>query len=317
MKESDRYPDDAHDRFAIERFHWAKGVALRHLGRIREAQTELHLVFTSQLDTNPSLAITTLPSLVETMRECGDFAEGLAFLEETAKRANNFVMVREQLRIAMWRGVFNKNLMQDAIQFRWNESAVRFVPDMKEVKLYRRRAENAFAEALAIGATMEGTAAKVDVTQVHSEMAETALWYSICWPDAREEADRRLEEFSLLLSFNPIAEQQVEYHRYCAQRAALDSRFDDARAALEMARNVARVHGMSFLEADCDMDWARFIMNSERQFPSTEVHATLERVRGVAAYYHDHIGGDTYYAKIAGFLITGLAHKILSATLSS
>ena len=49
-------------------------------------------------------------------------------------------------------------------------------------------------------------------------------------------------------------------------------------------------------------------MNSERQFPSTEVHATLERVRGVAAYYHDHIGGDTYYAKIAGFLITGLAH---------
>ena len=98
LKESDRYPDDAHDRFAIERFHWAKGVALRHLGRIREAQTELHLVFTSQLDTNPSLAITTLPSLVETMRECGDFAEGLAFLEETAKRANDSVMAREQLR---------------------------------------------------------------------------------------------------------------------------------------------------------------------------------------------------------------------------
>ena len=259
LKESDRYLDDAQDRFAIERFHWAKGVALRHLGRIREAQTELHLVFASQLDTNPSLAITTLPSLVETMRECGDFAEGLAFLEETAKRANNFVMAREQLRIAMWRGVFNKNLMQDAIQFRWNESAVRFVPDIKEVKLYRRRAENAFAEALAIGAKVEGTAAKVDVNS-----KSTARWQkphsgiSICWPDAREVGEQIVglrNSRCCSVPLNPIAELQVEYTRHRAQRAALDSRFDDARAALEMARNVARVHGMSFLEADCDMDW--------------------------------------------------------------
>ncbi len=33
------------DISAIERFHWAKGVALRYLGKIRDAQHELRLVF--------------------------------------------------------------------------------------------------------------------------------------------------------------------------------------------------------------------------------------------------------------------------------
>ena len=84
-----------------------------------------------------------------------------------------------------------------------------------------------------------------------------------------------------------------------------------------MARKVAKAHGMSFLEADCDMDWARFILNSERQFRAVEVQTALERLRGVAAYYRDHLGGDTYYARIAGFLIAGLARKLQSATLNS
>lgn len=310
-------PDAGADVAAVERFHWAKGVALRYLGKIRDAQHELRLVFSSQLKTNPSLAAAVLFSLVETMRECGDFDEGLAFLDDAASRIAQFATTRDRLRMALWRGVFNKNLMQDAIQFQWDAAVQRFAPDFHQAETYHRRAEEAFAKALVVGATMEEASANTDVAQIHSEMAETALWYAICHTDARPEADRRLHEFSRLLSLNPIVEQQVEYHRYCAQRAALVARFDDARTALEMARKVATTHGMSFLETDCDMDWARFIVNADLPFPSDEIEAAASRVHAAQIYYRDHLGSETYYVRIAEQLIRALAVKARTAALSS
>ncbi|MEI9932456.1 MAG: hypothetical protein WDM89_18445 [Rhizomicrobium sp.] len=242
---------------------------------------------------------------------------GLAFLDDAASRIGRFATTRDRLRIALWRGVFNKNLMQDAIQFLWNAEVGRFVPDLSQAGIYHRRAEDAFAKALVIGTTIEEVSANTDVAQIHSEMAETALWYAICHADACAVADRRLEEFSALLSLNPIVEQQVEYHRYCAQRAALGSCFDDARVALEMARKVAATHGMSFLETDCDMDWARFILNADRPFPPGEIDAAAACVNAALTYYRDHLGSDTYYARIAELLIRALEVKARTAALSS
>jgi hypothetical protein len=245
------------------------------------------------------------------MRECGDFERGLTLLSLAQEKAGRYATIRDQIRVALWRGVLNKNLMQDAIQYRWNPEAGRFVPDLKDLGLYRAQAEQAFDQALVLGARLpDDLAAKTDLTQVHSEMAETALWCAICLPGVIEEADRRLIEFSRMMSLAPLLEQRVEYHRYCAQRAALDSRFAEARMELDKALEIAREHRMMFLQTDCDMDWARFLANTTQTIAQETLGMARDDTMRAKAYYRAQLGAGTYYEKIADLLIEALSHKL-------
>jgi hypothetical protein len=200
-------------------------------------------------------------------------------------------------------------LMQDAIQFRWDRSKKAFVPALQEVEGYRREAEDALERVLDIAATIPGEGdVQPEMVQVYSELAETALWHAMVDPHSLEQADLWLEELGRLLALRPTLEPQVEYHRYCAQRAAIDRHFEDAFVSLEQARQLARKHGMRFIEADCDMDWARFIANDASRFKSIQIRESRDRLRKIAKYYRDHVGPQTYYPRVVTLLLGALDH---------
>jgi tetratricopeptide (TPR) repeat protein len=302
------------DDRTIERFRRAKGVALRNVGHVRQASDELQAVLISQINRGDTEAIRTLPAVVETMRELGDFANGLELIAQVEREAGLTARPRDRLRLALWRGILHKNLMQDAIQFRWDAPSGCFIVAPEEFEPHRRLAEEALGKALDIAATdSEDGGLLSDTIQVHSELAETALWYSIARPEHLKEADLRLEEFGKLLTLNPSTEPKVEYHRYCAQRAALDRRFSRARTSLERARRLARDHGMKFLEADTDLDWARFIANDTERFRPAQIQEARDRLKHVLAYFHDNIGRDSYYPRIVGLLLAALNHALKNA----
>ncbi len=294
---------------AVERFRRAKGIALRNLGHIRQASDELQAVLISQANRADPEAIRTLPAAVETLRELGDFTGGLKLIAEVEQDSGRTSEPRDRLRLALWRGILHKNLMQDAIQFRWDMSSGHFVPAPEEFELQHRLAEQALNKALDISATdSEDGKLLSDTIQVHSELSETALWYSIARPERLKEADLRLEEFGKLLTLNPAVEPKVEYHRQSAQRAALERRFGRARASLDRARRLAREHGMKFLEADCDLDWARFIVNDIKRFKASQIREAREPLRHVQAYFHDNVGRESYYSRIVELLLSALSH---------
>jgi NACHT domain len=299
------------DAFMEERYRRAKGIALRNTGHIREAANELEAVFASQLKRDIGLAVETLPYVIETMREFGAFAGALKLIADVERRGNRNIPPRNRLRLALWRGILNKNLMQDAIQFRWNKSRGAFVPELREVENYRRQAEDALEKTLDIAATIPDEGGILPETvQVHSELAETALWHAMVDPHSLKQADLWLEELARLLALRPAIEPQVEYHRYCAQRAALDRRFKDATVSLEKARELAHKNEMRFIEADCDMDWARFIANDATHFKSFQIRESRDQLRKIAKYYRDHVGSETYYPRVVTLLLEALEHYL-------
>jgi tetratricopeptide (TPR) repeat protein len=295
------------DERATERFRRAKGIALRNVGHTREAVDELQSVFKSQLGRDAREAVVTLPNLVEAIRELGDFDKGLEFITQIESQTGRGGVPRDRLRLALWRGILNKNLMQDAIQFRWDTVSGRFVPAPEEARRYRQRAEDALAKALAIGATdkFDGVLGP-DIVQSHSELAETALWYTMLDRSSLAEADLRLEALGRLLALRPALEPEVEYHRYLAQRAALDRRFDDAKTSLARARRLAHANGMRFLESDCTLDWARFIANDITRFNVQEIEAARKDLKEAVAYYDNDVGKGTYYPRILRLLLGAL-----------
>jgi tetratricopeptide (TPR) repeat protein len=303
------------EELMAERYRRAKGIALRNTGHIREAANELEAVLASQLRRDIGQAIATLPHVIETMREFGDFVGGLDLIADVEKRGGWKIPPRSRVRLALWRGILNKNLMQDAIQFRWEKSKSAFVPAVRELERYRYEAENALEKTLDIAATIpaEGDVLP-EIVQVHSELAETALWHAMVEPRSLQKADLWLEELARLLALRPSLEPQVEYHRYCAQRAALDRRFEDALVSLEQARQLAHKGGMKFIEADCDMDWARFIVNDPGRFKSFQIRESRDRLRKIARYYRDHVGSETYYPKVVALLLGALDHFLTTAT---
>jgi tetratricopeptide (TPR) repeat protein len=302
------------DDRTIERFRRAKGIALRNIGYVRQASDELQAVLISQINRGDAEATRTLPAVIETVRELGNFASGLELIARVEREAGPTARSRDRLRLALWRGILHKNLMQDAIQFRWDAPSGRFIAAPEEFEPHHHLAEEALGKALDIAATdSEDGRLLSDTIQVHSELAETALWYSIARPEHLKEADLRLEEFGKLLTLNPSTEPKVEYHRYCAQRAALERRFSRARTSLERARRLAREHGMKFLEADCDLDWARFIANETERFKPAQIQEARDRLRIVLAYFHDNIGRDSYYPRIVELLLAALNRALENA----
>lgn len=310
--------DVVNDEATVERFRRAKGIALRSTGRIREAANELEAVLTSQLQRDIRRAVVTLPNVVETMREFGNFAGGLKLIDDVERSAGGGLPPHDRLRLALWRGILNKNLMQDAIQFRWNASKGAFVSARVEAESYRQDAEDALERSLDISVTIGAEGHLLpDMVQVYSELAELALWHAMIEPQALKQADLWLDELARVLALRPAVEPQVEYHRYCAQRAALDRRFKDAHASLERARQLALKHEMKFIEADCDLDWARFIANDARFFKPSQIRQSRDRLRVVAKYYWEHVGQKTYYPRIVSLLIKAMDHALANATIGS
>lgn len=291
----------------------AKGIALRNLGRTREATTAMQAALRSQRDRGDHEgAARTLPSLLEALREYGDFRGGLKLLDDAQER-NTAAPRRQRLLTAMWRGILNKNLMQDAILFQWNADTAVFEVARDEAVAFRNLAMQALEKAQDIAATDDRDDRLLpDLVQVLSELAETALSFAIADPECLKEADRRIDELGKFLALQPSLEPNIEYHRYRAQRAALGADFATARSCLQSARDLAVRNGMAFLETDCDLDWARFVARAPACFSRTDIRQAIARLQQAVRYYEREIGPSTYYARMAERLLNALNHALAS-----
>jgi hypothetical protein len=79
---------------------------------------------------------------------------------------------------------------------------------------------------------------------------------------------------------------------------------------LGKALEIANTHGMMFLQADCDMDWARFLANTTQAIDQQTLRNARDGVLRAKAYYRAHLGAGTYYEKIARLLIEAVSHKL-------
>src|SRR5437588_826012 len=76
-----------------------------------------------------------------------------------------------------------------------------------------------------------------------------------------------------------------------------------------------KVPKMRFIEADCDVDWARFIVNDVGRFKLTQIRHARDQLRRVAKYYRDHVGQETYYPRIVALLVGALDRVLATASI--